>query len=101
MQSHAIAQQLLQQESPAQPLIIRYLGVAKAAPQVLRLAETNASECEGMQQAYLCSEKRKVRKVGGSEATDNERLRRCRLADKQRHAIHTRTSALARPIAQR
>ena len=66
---------------------------------MLRLADTDEHYCAGMQQAYLCSEKRKVRAKSGGEAVDAalaERLKRCKVADRMRHAVQTRTMALER-----
>lgn len=42
-------------------LRVRYLGLKKWAPQVLRLADADPASCQAVQQAYLCSEKRKLR----------------------------------------
>ena len=50
-----------------------------------------------MQLAYLCSEKRKVRRADAT-MTDahRERLRKCKQADRRRHAVHTRWASSER-----
>ena len=85
---------------PRASLRIEYLSSAKEAPQVLRMADVDERYCVGMQQVYLCSEKRKVRTKttggGGDAAADAERRKRCKQADRQRHAVQTRVEALER-----
>lgn len=116
MLSHALSarQQEPPQTPPPQdrslrisaPLRVAYLALAKAAPQVTRLADSDPAECAGMKAAYLCSEKRKVRpKPDSSDAaaaspsdTDRERLRRCKQADRTRHAVHVRTTRRPEPV---
>jgi hypothetical protein len=99
MVSHALAAQQQRAwanaDAPLATLRIEYLAPARAAPAVLRLADTDDRFCVGMQQAYLCSEKRKVRKgADPNDAQAAERLRRCKQADRMRHSVHTRTKAL-------
>ena len=99
-------------------LRVRYLAEAKLTPQVLRLAETDERQCGGMQLAYLCSEKRKVRHVptaassgstggnstqaagAGGGAASREMLRRCKQADRMRVQVKTRLTALQQPNRQ-
>ena len=104
----AYAGQLLGDTTTAErpSLRVRYLNDMRAAPQVLRLADTDERFCAGMQLAYLCSEKRKVRRLpaAGALAGDTgaaeamaaafaERQKRCRQTDRGRHEVNTRTNA--------
>ena len=94
--------------APISLLRVRYLPEARASPQVLRLADTDERFCSGMQLAYLCSEKRKVRRapaagaLSGDKAAQEalatafaERQKRCKQADRSRVQVKTRTDALS------
>ena len=109
MVSQAVSAQTRQWDAdhPLAALRVRYLPEVRSSPQVLRLADTDARFCAGMQLAYLCSEKRKVRRApaadamaGSSAAAEAmaaafaERQKRCKVADRTRVAVHTRTAAL-------
>ena len=88
---------------PSSLLRVRYLELKKWAPYVLRLADSDPFSCREMQQAYACSEKRKVRRsvdssegqrqqpinVGASREVPNQG-RPCRSADLLRKVVHTR-----------
>jgi len=94
---------------PPAAVRVRYLHDMRASPQVLRLADTDDRYCAGMQLAYLCSEKRKVRRAPAANALSGdaaaaeaiaaafaERQKRCRQADRGRHEVQTRTDASPR-----
>jgi len=93
---------------------VKYLSEARASPQVLRLADTDERYCSGMQLAYLCSEKRKVRRAPAAGALSGdtavaevmaaafaERKKRCKQADRTRTALKVRTDALAKTDGNR
>ena len=111
MVSQSISAQSAQwgENHPLGPLRVRYLADVKASPQVLRLADTDERFCAGMQLAYLCSEKRKVRRAPAANALSGdaaaaaamaaafaERQKRCKQADRGRKDVRTRLDAIGR-----
>ena len=113
----SIVDQAVPHEAPS--LRVRYLALRKWSPQVLRLIDADERSCRGQQHAYLCSEKRKVRRAAGAAtgaatgavtgggavtgaeyaeenapvpAFGGERARgiRCKAADLMRRTVHTR-----------
>ena len=96
-------------EHPLGALRVRYLPEMRSSPQVLRLADTDERFCAGMQLAYLCSEKRKVRRAPAAGALSGdtaaaaamaaafaERQKRCKQADRGRKDVRTRIDAIGR-----
>ena len=98
---------------PNASLQVEYLTPAGAAPQVMRLSDADQRVCASLQQAYLCSEKKKVRRpdssMNGSTsasplagvagavagAANAEQARRCKVQDRLRKSVQPRTKVLA------
>ena len=82
---------------PKRDLRVRYVPEVRCSPTLLRLSDADDSQCVGVQHAYMCSEKRKVRSQGGGGAgggagatAASAAAKRCKQLDRRRKQIHVR-----------